>query len=118
MDASSKLAVAGVATVAIMVGGYIGYGQYARGRDVSHAQQDSVLPYRKATEPAQRQPQPSQLPTSRIATDITELRTQYRRLTPDERCVDGIVMPLNASAHAQSGPTGKRVRCSGEYAER
>ena len=116
MDASSKLAVAGVATVAIMVGGYIGYGQYARGRDVSQAQQDLASPHRNATEPAQRQPQPSQLPASRIATDITELRTQYRRLTPDERCVDGIV--VNASTHVQSGPAGKRVRCSGEYAER
>lgn len=118
MDASSKLAVAGVATVAIMVGGYIGYGQYARGRDVSHAQQDLASPHRNATEPAQRQPQPSQLPASRIATDITELRTQYRRLTPDERCVEGIVMPVNASTHVQPSPAGKRVRCSGEYAER
>ena len=113
MDASSKLAVAGVATVAIMVGGYIGYGQYARGRDIGQAQQDSAS-LRNATEPAQRQP--SQLPAFRIATDITELRTQYRHLTPDERCVDGIV--VNASTHVQSGPAGKRMRCSGEYAER
>jgi hypothetical protein len=117
MDASSKLAVAGVATVAIMVGGYIGYGQYARGRDTDQAQQDSAS-HRNATEPAQRQPRASQLPASRIASDITELRTQYRRLTPDERCVDGIVILVNASTHAQPDSTGKRVRCSGEYAER
>jgi hypothetical protein len=117
MDASSKFAIAGVATVAIMIGGYIGYGQYARGRDMSQARQDAAS-HRDATESAQRQPGPSQLPVSRIATDITELRTQYRHLTPDERCVNGVVTLVNASTHVQSDSTGKRVRCSGEYAER
>ena len=118
MDASSKFAVAGVATMAIIVGGYIGYGQYARGHDMGQAQRDSTSQHRSATESGQRQPPPSQLPASRIATDITELRTQYRRLTPDERCVDGIVVLVNASTQVQSNPAGKRVRGSGEYAER
>ena len=31
---------------------------------------------------------------------------------------EGIVMPVNASTHVQPSPAGKRVRCSGEYAER
>jgi|GEM_PF-1153182 len=119
MDASTKLLAAIGAAAAIMVGSYIAYHEYAQSRHTDQAQQDAVSlqqQRQKTAEAAQQvasQPQPSD---PRIASDVAELRTQYRHLAPNERCVDGVVIQTNGAA--QPGPIGKQVRCAGSYAER
>jgi len=117
MDASSKLAAAVVAAAAIVVVGYACYTEHARSRDIDQAQADlAALHQQQKTEPATgsqtRQSDPL------IATDVAELKTQYRHLAPNERCVDGVVIVVNGSSYTQPGPVGRSVRCSGSYAER
>ena len=118
MDASSKLAAAVVAAAAMVVVGYASFIKHARSTDVDQAQPDlaSLHQARQNTEPASgsqaRQPDPL------IAADVAELKTQYRHLAPNERCVDGVVIVVNGSTYTQPGPVGKSVRCSGGYAER
>lgn len=119
MDASTKLLAAIAAAAAIMVGSYIAYNEYAQSRTADQALQGVVSSQQqpqKTAEAAQNavsQPPPSD---QRIAADVAELRTQYRHLAPNERCVDGVVIQVNGAA--QPGPIGKQVRCTGSYAER
>ncbi|GLQ95550.1 hypothetical protein [Dyella acidisoli] len=121
MDASTKWAAAIVAAAAIMVGGYVAYSKYAQSRDGEQAHQASTSLQQqpqKTVETDQRLVSQTQQPDPRIAADVAELRTQYRHLAPNERCVDGVVIQVNGATYAQSGSSGRSVRCTGSYAER
>ena len=117
MDGSSKIALAIVASAAIVVATWIGYREFSRRRDL--AQGAALMQQLSAGVVAAGQQQASQEAAQRWRDHQANVIAWDRRLLMgNQRCVGGVVVIVNGSSYSQLGSISNPVHCSGRYADR
>ncbi len=116
MDAVSKLALAVVASAVILVGGYVGYHEYARARDMQQAQ-DALDQLRQNGAQAVAQARQSALAQQEQQLAYQRWLQARRQLALDQRCVDGAVVQIQGNSYTQVGTIEHPVHCNGRYAD-
>lgn len=116
MEESTKLALAVVVAAVILVGGYVGYREWSRSRDIDEAQQ--------ALDAFHEQSRQIVDDSRRVAQAAAQQQASYqwheqerRRLLFGQRCVAGAVVQVEGNTYTQLGTISQPIHCSGVYAD-
>jgi len=123
MDESSKLALAVVAAAVILIGGYVGYNEYSRSRDMDQAQQ-ALDQFRQSSQLAVDQARQSWQAGQQQQAVYVQQQQAYKRwlhererLQPNQRCIGGVVVEVQGSTYTQLGYPGYPAHCADGYAD-